>query len=244
MLNKLHILALALAWFLSGVFAWAGATPKLLRFDPAVIEIGEVRFDGGTVKVRFNYTNIADKPVTVVEVHPMCGCTVPTWDHKSVKPGKSAYIDVEYDPFNFIGEQNAHLTVISSNGEYERLNTITIHGKVLRDETLLQIRHPYTLAPGLRCEVEAVGLRLRNSRETVHRDISFLNDSDREIRLGFKGSWRVRVEAPATVAPHKAVVVKLSYRTWFKRSGKYEEPLDIYIDGIKVASLPLKGAIE
>ena len=230
-------------WFATALQGWSQTTP-LLRFDEPVAEIGSVRYDGGPVKVRFTYTNIDTKPVSVLDVHVMCGCTVPEWSRKEVRPGQKGVIDVTYDPSSFIGEQHAHMTVISSNGEWQRYNTITVHGTVLRDETLLQVRHPYKFGEGLRADVEAVGLRLRTSRETVQREISLLNDSDAPMTVSFKGSWRVRVEGPVTIGPHKAVKVKLRYRTWFKRKGEYEEPLHIFVNGIPVQDLSLKGAIE
>ena len=89
-------------WFATAFAGWSQTTP-LLRFEEPVAEIGSVRYDGGSVSVRFTFTNIADKPVTVLDVHAMCGCTVPQWDRKSVKPGKTGWIDVTYDPTSFIG---------------------------------------------------------------------------------------------------------------------------------------------
>lgn len=231
-------------WFLTGFVSGAEATPRLLRFDPAVMEIGDVRYDGGVVKVVFTYTNIADKPVTVLDVHVMCRCTVPSWDHKPVAPGKQGRIEVSYDPSSFIGEQNAHMTVIATNGDYERYNTITIHGNVIRDETLLQMRHPYHLGEDLRSELVTVGLRLRKRGETVVREVSFLNDSPEPMTLRVKGSWRAKVEAPSAIGPHGTVKVKLTYRTWFMRSGSYIDSLRVEANGKKQKSLVLKGAIE
>ena len=45
------------------------ANPRLLRFEEPVKNLGKVAETDGTVQLRFEYTNIADKEVTLLDVH-------------------------------------------------------------------------------------------------------------------------------------------------------------------------------
>jgi len=166
---------------LAGIFVPAEAAPRLLRFDVPVQDIGHLRYDAGNVKVIFEYVNVSDKPVTILDIHAQCGCTKPVWKRRAVAPGARSRVEVEYDPSSFIGEQNAHLTVISTNGDYKKFNTITVRSFVERDETLEQIRHPYILSPGLRSDRDAVGMRLSVKGEKAIRHFELYNDSEEPL---------------------------------------------------------------
>lgn len=47
--------------------------------------------------IAFNYKNTGATPLIITRVEASCGCTVPVWDKKPLKPGKSGSITVTYD---------------------------------------------------------------------------------------------------------------------------------------------------
>lgn len=102
-----------------------GGSGRLLQFENASIDLGDIP-SGKDVSVSFRFANIADAPVSVVDVHAQCGCTVPSFSTSSVKPGKKGTVNVKLLTKGLSGPQKRHLTVITTNGEKRRFSTITI----------------------------------------------------------------------------------------------------------------------
>lgn len=208
----------------------AAASPRLLRFDPTVIETDTVRFDGGRKTFRFTFTNIADKPVTILVVQAQCGCTVPHYSDKAVFPGKTGWIDVELNPEDLYGEQTRHLTVVSTNGDYRRFNTITLHGYVERDQTEGEIRYPYELGNGLRTDNRFLTLRLSPDGDNS-RDIPLYNDTDKPVRVSIGGSWRI--SAPEVViAPRTREDVTIFFRSWLLLGKEWECDINFSLNDV------------
>jgi len=110
----------------------AGGGGRLLRFDEAAIDLGEIDASRGEVEVAFTFENISSKPVTVLDVYAQCGCTVPAFSPESVNPGKKSVIKVKLLTKDLTGPQKRHLTVVSSDGENKRFSTISIICTVTR----------------------------------------------------------------------------------------------------------------
>lgn len=242
--NKL-ILCLNL---LLGVY-WAASaaqqTPRILRFTPSVIEIGTVRYDGGPVTVSFECENIAPKPVTILEVRPQCGCTKPEYSRKSIGPGKKTTVKVTFDPSDTFGEQKRYLTVIATNGDYRKFNTLEVHGFVERDQTEAQIRFPYLLGEGLRTELETVGLRKRKAGEVVRRSIVLYNDGGTPLFISWKRNRRVGVvPGSTTLAPGERTTLEIQYRTRGMKAGEFTDSFILLANGTELNPIILQGTIE
>ena len=93
--------------------AQSGAT---IKFEKLVHDFGELTA-GDQAEVEFKFTNTGNEPLLLSNVRSTCGCTVPTWPHEPILPGKSASIKVKYDS-NRVGPINKQITVESnaSNG--------------------------------------------------------------------------------------------------------------------------------
>jgi hypothetical protein len=68
-----------------------------LKFEDPVRDIGRVN-DDGKVKVVFNFKNISDHTVKVMQAKPGCGCTVAKAAKDSYAPGEEGSIEAMYDP--------------------------------------------------------------------------------------------------------------------------------------------------
>jgi len=99
------------ALLLSG-FAVNAQTSAYIKFDKLVHDFGELTA-GDRAEVDFKFTNTGDAPLVLSNVRSTCGCTVPTWPHEPILPGKSASIMVKYDS-NRIGQINKQITVESN----------------------------------------------------------------------------------------------------------------------------------
>ena len=240
----LRTVYLALVLCLAGVQTLAGQTSRILRFDPSVMEMDTVRYDAGTVKLRFECTNICDKPVTILDVHSQCGCAKPGFSSAPISPGGKGYVDVVLDPSTLFAEQNRHLTVIATNGDYRKFNTITVHGYVARDVTEEEARYPHELVPGLRSEVSVLGMRLNKRGEVSEKVFSIYNGTGKTMALKWASDYRnVKVEIPSELAPGSSARVTVRLDTAKLPEGDFVESMYIYADG-KKASVTLKGAVE
>lgn len=230
--------------FLAGALSLAGQTPRILRFEPSVMEIDTVRYDAGPVKVRFTCTNICDKPVSIVAVNSQCGCAKPSFSRAAISPGAKGYVDVVLEPSALFAEQNRHLTVIATNGDYRKFNTITIHGYVARDVSEEEVRYPYELVPGFRSEVDVLGMRLNARGEVSEKEFTVYNSTSGEISLKWASDWKnVRAEMPSSLAPHSAARVRVWLDTAKMSSGAYSESMYIYVNGVR-GKVVLKGAVK
>jgi len=234
--------AMAAGWM---TMQTAGAqTARVLRFEPSVIEIDTVRYDAGPVRVRFTCTNICDKDVVITDVHSMCGCAVPSFSKAAIRPGAQGHVDVVLDPSHLFAEQNRHLTVIATNGDYRKFNTITIHGYVSRDQTEEEIRYPHELLPGLRSDAQPVGMRLSRRGDVSVREFTLYNTTERPLVLFWTSRFRnITAELPAMIEPHQSARARVSVNTWNIPCGAYTEFMEIWAGG-EMSTLWLKGAVE
>ncbi|MDE6872160.1 MAG: DUF1573 domain-containing protein [Bacteroidales bacterium] len=234
------IVAVCLAWTMS----MAGQTPRLLRFDEPVAEIGTIRHDAGKVNVRFTFENISGSNVSIVDVRTQCGCASPSFSREGIPPGGKGHIDVLLDPENLFAEQKRHLTVVASNGEYRKFSTITVHGYVDRGVSEEEVRYPHELLPGLRSEVETLGMRLNRRGEISEKSFSIYNSTDVPVSLKWGADdYGITAEMPGSVAPHSSAKVTVRLDTGKLDKGQFMKKLFIFADGRK-AALSLKGAIE
>jgi hypothetical protein len=56
------------------------------------------------LKGSFPFTNAGAAPVTIVELKPGCGCTLPVLAKRTYQPGESGHIDVQF----VVGEREGH----------------------------------------------------------------------------------------------------------------------------------------
>lgn len=243
-LTEILIMAL-LCLAAAGPDASGQSNPRILRFESPVMEIGTVRYDSGPVTVRFICTNICDKSVVILDVKSQCGCAKPSFSREPIAPGGKGYVDVVLDPSHLFDVQNRHLTVIATNGDYRKFNTITVHGCVDRGITKEEVRYPYEILPGLRSDMQTVGMRLYKKGEVSEKEFTLYNSGTATMSLKWKSdSRKVSAKLPKTIAPGESAKVRVSVSTSGRSSGEYQESLYIIADGLCSTAILLKGAVE
>lgn len=75
----------------------------------------------------FEFSNPGKTPLVIYEVKTSCGCTVPEWTRKPIKPNCKGAIKIKYDA-DFPGVFNKTISVYY-NGKNSP-NTLRIHGQV------------------------------------------------------------------------------------------------------------------
>lgn len=220
--------------------------PRILSFDPNVISIDTVRYDAGEITVRFECTNICDKPVAIIDVRSQCGCTRPSFGKASIAPGKKGYVDVVFDPHTLFADQKRHLTVVATNGEYRKFNTLTITGYVDRGVSEEEVRYPYVLAEGLRSDQNTIGMRLSKRGDVPVREFTIYNGSSSVMKLDWTSDDRcVMAEVPDEIKPGESAKIKVSVKTRRLPSGTYQKSMTLMINGNKQSErILLKGSVE
>lgn len=101
-----------------------------LKFEQSTIDFGNVKADGGAVKMRYQFKNIGDEPVGIVTVtNGGCGCTRPSFPTAPIRPGQTGEIVVEFNPSTFRGEVERTIKVKTSAQRGRK--SLTFKGVVL-----------------------------------------------------------------------------------------------------------------
>lgn len=235
-----------MAIFIPRTMVRGEGTPRILSFDPNVISIDTVRYDAGEITVRFECTNICDKPVAIIDVRSQCGCTRPSFGKASIAPGKKGYVDVVFDPHTLFADQKRHLTVVATNGEYRKFSTLTITGYVDRGVSEEEVRYPYVLAEGLRSDQNTIGMRLSKRGDVPVREFTIYNGSSSVMKLDWTSDDRcVMAEVPDEIKPGESAKIKVSVKTRWLPSGTYQKSMTLMINGNQQSErILLKGSVE
>ncbi len=98
--------------FLSTLAISCGFAQGNFKFVEENHDFGQIP-EGPQVSYTFEYTNVGDKPLTVTNVAPSCGCTIPDWSKEPVQPGAKGFIKAIYNTQNRVGKFNKSMTITS-----------------------------------------------------------------------------------------------------------------------------------
>jgi hypothetical protein len=104
----------------------AAAPTTTIHFKEETHDFGTLEESDKPADAAFVFTNTGKQPLIIENVHPSCGCTVPSWSKSPVAPGKTGIIKASYGTKGRVGSFNKSITVTSSAGT----NVIYIKGTV------------------------------------------------------------------------------------------------------------------
>ena len=209
-------------------------TPRLLEFENPVRDLGTVSKEDGAVKLDFEYTNISDKPVVILDTYSQCGiCLDGKFDTKPLAPGKSSKVSVTFDPEMKYGEFRISLTVTASNGDYKKYNTLTLSGTVKGGITIEDQKYIFKYGDALRSDKRIVGMRLRNFRtRNITAVLELYNASDREMAVSFShASMYLKKLDPVTLAPREIREITFTVNPKYMPDGVFAIPVEVRVDG-------------
>jgi hypothetical protein len=67
-----------------------------IHFKTREYKFGELKINA-PAQTAFSFTNPGKTPLLILDVKTTCGCTVPKWPKKPVKPGRNGEIIISYD---------------------------------------------------------------------------------------------------------------------------------------------------
>lgn len=96
------------------------ASGKKVKSDLPVMEFEQVKHDFGTVvqgeKVAhtFKFTNTGGSNLVISNASATCGCTVPTWSKKPVKPGDQGSVEVVFNSSGRTGSVSKTVNILAN----------------------------------------------------------------------------------------------------------------------------------
>jgi Protein of unknown function (DUF1573) len=168
-----------------------GQVIEELKFTETDHDFGLIREVDGPAEYQFEFTNIAESPITITNVRASCGCTTPAWTREPVMPGKSGFIKAVYDPRNRPGPFHKTLTV-STSGRQSTI-ILRIQGKVEPKPRTIEDDFP-TVVGALRVKYRAFNMGKIFDNEPSTKRFVVYNQSDKPVAF-----IPERVEGPAYI---------------------------------------------
>lgn len=78
----------------------------------------------------FKFTNVGGAPLTIKEVHPDCGCVVPTPDSRAYSPGESGRVAVTFNVPGQLGDRDVPIQVISESAGKTSSSVVVLHVRI------------------------------------------------------------------------------------------------------------------
>ncbi|MCQ2283618.1 MAG: DUF1573 domain-containing protein [Bacteroidales bacterium] len=126
---------LSLFVLLVAAFVMANAQPKI-QFDSNTYDFGKIKEEGGKVTGRFEFTNVGDSDLVLVNVRPGCGCTAANYSHDPVAPGQRGYIEATYNPYNRPGVFNKNIRVTTNEPQFKTEGQAAPHMIFIKGEVI------------------------------------------------------------------------------------------------------------
>ncbi len=213
-----------------------------LVFDAATHDFGTIEEQGGVVRCRFVGTNRGTKPVVVLDVATTCGCTVPTFTKKPIRPGEETVVEVAYDPDGRPGTFDRKLHLFGP--DRERLAVLTIRGTVRPRPRSVEELYPVAACDGVRFASSLVTLTYIYVGAPVQTAVSLINTADRPRTLELRprsASGLLRPDYPRRLEAGERSAVNLLYRNdaAAPRYGTIRDALEVWIDGRRCDELLL-----
>lgn len=99
----------------------------VMKFEEELYDFGVIE-EGQSVKYEFKFTNSGKSPLIISNATATCGCTVPDYPTKPVKPGESGLIKIVFNSQGKEGMQDKVVSIISNANP--NLNTLHVVGEV------------------------------------------------------------------------------------------------------------------
>jgi len=216
---------------LTVALSWAAAK---ITFTQTNHDFGTIQEKDGDASVEFAFSNTGDAPLLIVRAASSCGCTVPEYPKKPIRPGESGVIKVTYHAKGRPGPfQKSVYVYDNTNGK----TMLVINGNVVSN-TAPEDTYTTEMGAGLRVKNRTLNFfDVYPNRVNRTRTLQFYNESDEPIQLTFRGvSKNVYLESqPAIIQPKREGKVLVTFLTKESKDwGLHTEGFDVFVKGKEV----------
>lgn len=227
-------LTLGLLLLAATMFRTAAEEEKAARmvFDRYSYDFGDIREADGDVSHTFRFTNEGSLPLVIHSVNVSCGCTTPRFDKAPLLPGRTAEMQITFDPINRPGRFEKAIHILSNDPR--RTVRLTITGNVLPKPRTLQDDYPYYIGDGLRIADRNLTLGVLPHGRTVVRSVGIANAGKRPIQVAVESDslppyMTVRPKK-SSLAPGERSEIELTFQAsddlWGRRQGRFQLVVD------------------
>ncbi|RZK44202.1 MAG: DUF1573 domain-containing protein [Pedobacter sp.] len=103
------------------------ADAPVVKFEKDIFDFGIIT-DGESVSHEFKFKNVGKSPLIISDASATCGCTVPEYPTKPIKPGESGIIKIVFNSTGKVGLQDKVVSIISNANP--SLATVHVVGEV------------------------------------------------------------------------------------------------------------------
>ena len=107
-----------------------GSTQKLalMKFDVSEQNFGSI-VQGESIKKIYQFTNEGEVDLIISSANGSCGCTIPKWPKRPIKPGQSGEIEVIFNSQGKKGKQTKKVYITANTTPVN--NVIVLKGEVV-----------------------------------------------------------------------------------------------------------------
>ncbi|MDO4496357.1 MAG: DUF1573 domain-containing protein [Bacteroidales bacterium] len=219
---------LSIIMILAATLCWAAAK---ITFTKTTHDFGTIQEKNGDATVEFPFTNSGDSPLLIVRAQSSCGCTVPEFPKKPIRPGESGVIKVTYHAKGRPGPFQKSVYVYDNNNGKSML---VINGNVVSNTTP-EDTYATEMGAGLRVKNRTLNFfDVYPNRNNRTRTLMFYNESNEPIQLTFRGvSKNVHLDKePEIIQPKKEGRVLVTFLTKESKDwGMHTETFDVFVKG-------------
>lgn len=102
-----------------------------IKFEEELFDFGDIT-QGEKVEHVFMFTNTGEADLIITSAKGSCGCTVPEWPKKPIKPGEKGEINVVFNSEGKKGRQHKKITIVANT--QPSTNVVAISGDIIAPE--------------------------------------------------------------------------------------------------------------
>ena len=175
-----------------------GTVVSTLAFDFSH-DFGIIVANDGVVSHRFWVYNDRNSSISILKVRPSCGCTATKYDSRTIQPGDSAFIDVDFNPAARYGRQNKSIYVTTTSGRF----TLSVQATVAAADSTIRDFFPYDFND-LHLSADSISFTEVRRGDAPAQVIHMYNSSPDSIALTADApSWTRIISERPTLPPYE-----------------------------------------
>lgn len=178
-----------------------------IKFKQTSIDFGDVQ-RGKPVNVNFEFENIGNEVLKILDIRPSCGCTATGLDKREYKPGEKGALPVRFDSSAYSGRIAKSIVIRTNDDALPSIN-LTLMGNVID-----------AAGPKAKLSAESFDFGSVKKGKTYTKVFSIANEGKEELKITEVQHWPdYYLVFPAKVVPAgKSIEVKLVYTPMEEKS--------------------------